>query len=39
MNLETIKQLSFDSLGKKNSHPWKEKGNKYHHSERVNTIN
>jgi uncharacterized protein len=35
MDLEAIKQLSFDLIGEKSSHPWKEKGNKFHHGERV----
>jgi len=35
MNLIVIKELSFEHLGNKSSHPWKERGNKYYHGERV----
>jgi len=35
MNLIAAKKLAFDLLGNKNSHYWKEKGNKYYHGERV----
>jgi len=35
MNLEAIKELAFEHLGNKRSHPWKERGNKYYHGERV----
>ena len=38
MDLITIKQLAFDHLGNKNSHRWKEKGNKFYHGERVATL-
>lgn len=35
MDLEAIKKLAFDLMGNRNSHSWKEKGNKYYHGERV----
>ena len=35
MDLEAIKQLAFENLGNRSSHPWKEPGNKYYHGERV----
>ena len=35
MDLLKIKQIIFDELAEKSSHNWKEKGNKYHHGERV----
>lgn len=35
MNLIVIKELVFEHLGNKSSHPWKERGNKYYHGERV----
>lgn len=34
-DMTVIKQLAFDLLGNRNSHHWKEKGNKYYHGERV----
>lgn len=38
MDLITIKKLAYEHLGNKNSHHWKEKGNKYYHGERVATL-
>jgi HD superfamily phosphodiesterase len=38
MDLIAIKKLAFDILGDTNSHPWKEKGNKYYHGERVASL-
>lgn len=38
MNLIAIKKLAYEQLGNKNSHHWKEKGNKYYHGERVATL-
>ena len=30
MDMVAIKHLAYELLGNKNSHPWKEKGNKYY---------
>ena len=39
MDLKAIKAISFEQMAGKRSHPWKEKGNKYYHGERVaNTV-
>jgi HD superfamily phosphodiesterase len=38
MDLKAIKKLAFEMMGNKNSHHWKEKGNKYYHGERVATL-
>jgi HD superfamily phosphodiesterase len=38
MDMVAIKQLAYVLLGNKNSHPWKEKGNKYYHGERVASL-
>jgi HD superfamily phosphodiesterase len=35
LNLIKIKAIAYDWLGERNSHSWKEKGNKYYHGERV----
>lgn len=35
MNLLKIKSIAYDCLRERNSHPWKEKGNKFYHGERV----
>jgi uncharacterized protein len=35
MELDAIKKLAFELMGNRNSHSWKEKGNKYYHGERV----
>lgn len=35
MDLSDIKRLAFKEMGGRSSHAWKEKGNKYHHGERV----
>ena len=35
MDMISIKKQAFELLGNKNSHHWKEKGNKYYHGERV----
>jgi len=35
MELEKIKRIAFEQMGERSSHPWKEKGNKYYHGERV----
>lgn len=35
MDLVKIKEIARDELSEKSSHHWKEKGNKYHHGERV----
>jgi len=38
MNLEKINQLIFDEIGEKSSHPYKDKGNKYYHGQRVSEL-
>lgn len=35
MDLAAIKQLAYDTMENKSSHPWKERGNKYYHGQRV----
>lgn len=35
MDLTAIKEVAFEQLGNRSSHPWKERGNKYYHGERV----
>lgn len=38
MDMEKIRAICEEELGSKSSHPWKEKGNKYHHGLRTASI-
>jgi HD superfamily phosphodiesterase len=38
MDMNKIKELAYANMANKSSHPWKEKGNKYYHGERVASI-